>query len=167
MKKKIDLWIVREQLPFTLPLLGLAAVWFASGWAQFASMLQQPTVYYDKPAEQAAHAVVPAATYIFLLGLALYSVASAWGKRIANSLPESRVAKAGRGFTTLAVIVALIAGAIYAIVILMTGLNRFGGSGTELVHVFSVYVPIILDAALLVYVILRSFVNSKGDDEDE
>lgn len=163
----MDLWIVREQLPFTLPLLGLAAVWFASGWAQIASLLQQPTVYYTKPADQAAHAYVPAATYIFLVGLALFAVASAWGKRIANSLPESRVAKVGRGFTTLAVVVGLIAGAIFAFVTFMSGFNNGGGYGNELVHIFSVYVPIILDAALLVYLILRAFVSSKGDDEDE
>ena len=167
MKKKLDLWIVREQLPFTLPLLGLAAVWFASGWAQIANMLQQPDVNYDKPADQAAHAYVPAAIYVFLLGLALFSIAAAWAKRIANSLPESRVAKAGRGFSTLAVIVALIAGAIFAFATFMSGFNGMGANGNELVHIFRVYVPIILDAALLVYVILRSFVGQKEEDEDE
>jgi len=164
MKKKLGFWIVEEQLPFAFPLLGLAVLWFASGWAQLAELFQEPAYYYQDSALAAANQSVHAAVYIFFLGIASLGAASIIGKRIARRLPESRVAKSARGFTTLASIFTLILGVIYGFATFTMGFSTNGAN--ELVRIFSVYVPIILDAGLLVAVILLSFVARNEGEED-
>jgi cytochrome bd-type quinol oxidase subunit 2 len=163
MKKKLGFWIVEEQLPFVLPLFGLAILWFASGWAQLAELLQRPNYYvvgtYSQN-DQYLHASI----YIFLVALVLLGAATVIGKRIARGLPESRIAKSARGFTTLSAIFTLILGVIFGFATFMTGYQA--NQGTELLRIFSVYVPILLDAALLVSVIIFSFV-AKGEGEDD
>ena len=162
MKKKYGFWIVEEQLPFVFPLLGLAVLWFAFGWAQFADLLQEPAFYYQGSA--ASHQTLHASIYIFFVGIAVLGTTTVIGKRIARKLPESRIAKSAMGFTTLSAIFTLILGVIYGFA---NFTMNFGTRGSdELVRIFTVYVPIILDAGLLVAVILLSFVARHEGEED-
>jgi dolichol kinase len=112
----------------------------------------------------AANQSVHAAVYIFFVGIAALGAASIIGKRIARRLPESRIVKSARGFTTLASIFTLILGVIYGFATFTMGFSTNGAN--ELVRIFSVYVPIILDAGLLVAVILLSFVARNEGEED-
>jgi hypothetical protein len=167
MKKKFGFWIVEEQLPFVFPLFGLAVLWFASGWAQIVDMLQEPAYYYTGKAV-AAHEYVHGSVYIFFVGIAVLGAMSVASRRIARRLPESRIAKSAMGFSTLSTITTLIIGVVYGFVTFIAGY----GSGdpslqhNELVRIFSVYVPIILDAGLLVAVILLSFVSHNDGEEN-
>ena len=164
MKKKLGFWIVEEQLPFVFPLFGLAVLWFASGWAQIAELLQRPN-YYVVGATSQNDQYLHAAVYIFLFALVVLGAVTVIGKRIARGLPESRIAKSARGFTTLSAIFTLILGVIFGFATFMSGYQA--NQGNEILRIFSVYVPILLDAALLVAVIIFSFVAKGEGEEDE
>jgi len=158
----------KDRLAIALPLLGLSVMWVAFLLAQYTDLFatdpwKTPTGVYDASLE-----TVHPSTYIFLVGIAAVGISSVWAKGLAASAQESNLAKAAKGFTIIAVIASLIIGVIY-------GFAQFGNAfgyapegvqRNELVRVFGVYVPILLDAALLVFIILKAFVGHKEEENE-
>lgn len=99
-------------------------------------------------------------TYLILLAIAVSLVSSLIGRRIAASkLRQNENTSLNRNvytFTTITTMSALIAAVIYAIAIYMS--NQFDNKGDAILRLLQLYIPIILDAALLVFGILRAFV---------
>ncbi len=110
--------------------------------------------------------------YLLLVAIAGFSYTSVVGQRIAiearGELGEhNAMARAAQRFTTLAVVVALAFGAIFAIGNFM---GAFGNSSSNadnaVVRILDVYLPILLATGLVVFVILRAFVFREGDHQD-
>lgn len=158
----------KDRLAIASPLLGLAGMWLAFLLAQYSDLFvsnpwQSATGGYDVTLE-----TVHPSTYLFLVGIAAVAVSSVWAKSLAAKAGDTNLAKAAHGFTIIAVIASLIIGVVY-------GFGQFGlafgnaPSGVnhnELVRIFGVYVPILLDAGLLVFVILKAFVGHKEEEND-
>ena len=111
-------------------------------------------------------------TYLFLLVLAILVVTSLIGRRIAGAKrevdPNLRLHRNVYTFTTVTVMSSLIVAVIYALVIFFS--NQFIGSAQvhddPVLRLLTLYVPILLDAALIVFGILRAFVvKPKGDSK--
>ena len=99
-------------------------------------------------------------TYLILLALAIGLGSSLLGRRIAGfKLQQNENLNLNRNvytFTTITTMTALIGAVIYAIAIFMT--NQFGAKADPMLRLLQLYIPIILDAGLLVFGILRAFV---------
>lgn len=158
----------KDRMAIALPLIGLSVLWLAFLLAQYTDLFvrnpwQTPTGEYDVSLES-----VHPSTYIFLVGIAAVAFTSVWAKSLAHRAGDTKLAKAAHGYTIIAVIASLIIGVIY-------GFGQFGSAfgyadnaqHNQLVRILGVYVPILLDAALLVFVILKAFVGQKADEEDE
>ena len=159
----------RARIAIALPLGGLVVIWFAMLAALVADLfVRDPWAYsngYNVRAES-----VHASTYLFLFGIAALGFFSVEGRRLALSADESRLTKLAKGFGTVAVIISLIIGVIYGFGNFMGAFNGSGPAGTqhnELYRILGVYLPILLDAGLLVFLILRAFVGQHKEAEDE
>jgi hypothetical protein len=93
--------------------------------------------------------------------LALYGQRLALRARALAGVDDS-LARAAHRFTTFAVIVALVAGAFFAIGNFLGAFNTFIDREENLtVRLFDVYIPILLATGLVVYILLRAFVFRK------
>jgi hypothetical protein len=144
-------------------------MWFAMLAALTAELfVRDPWAYsngYNVNAE-----TVHASTYLFLVGIAALGFLSVEGRRLAAASDDARPARLAKGFGTVAVIVSLILGVIFGFGNFMGAFNGSGPAGTqhnELYRILGVYLPILLDAGLLVFLILRAFVGQHKEDEDE
>jgi hypothetical protein len=157
--------IGRGQLALGLPLAGLVFFWFFTLFGQVANLYLQYGANYNNWSAQRNDFQL--ATYLFLIGAAGLGIASVTARRMAHDLHTTRLERAIRGFSLVAVFVALIICTVFGIGIFMSNFNNnFYNYGTtktqpvnELMRVVNVYVPILLDAALMVFVILRAFVG--------
>lgn len=152
-----------------LPLIGLLAAWVSFMGAVLAD-LYVPLPRYDvngNTIEQ--QEVFHIAPYLFLLGIAAVAITSliaqGWAVRARQeSKDKSSLARAAQRFTTLGIVIGLAAGAIFAIGNFMGAFNSYAGRAENaLLRIFSVYVPIILATALVVYVLLAAFVFRHDD----
>jgi hypothetical protein len=105
-------------------------------------------------------------TYLFLGGIALFSVLASIAHRRADHLYHSAgahdlAARAAFRFATLAVIVGLVSGAIFAISVFLGSFSNYGGTTTPLGRFLGVYLPILLATVLVVLVLLRATVFRK------
>lgn len=104
------------------------------------------------------------ATYLYLLGISAAGIASltaqGWAVKSRLELGEqNQLSRAAHRFSNFAVIVSLVAGAIFAIGNFMGGFNSFPArSESLLIRLVNLYLPIILATALVVTVLLRAFV---------
>lgn len=107
--------------------------------------------------------------WVYLLGFILVSLASLFGLQISRTSGDSKFARAGRQFATVAVIISLVVTAIFTFATFMTSFESFGyyDAPTLTQRLFNVYGPIIVAAAVEIFVILKAFVTKKGADEDE
>jgi uncharacterized membrane protein len=102
-------------------------------------------------------------TYLVLLIIAILVVSSLIGRRISGGRlghdANLRLNRNVYGFTTITMISSLIAAAVYALAVFFSNLG-FGGPQQHdpVVRLLSLYLPIVLDAALLIFGILRAFV---------
>ena len=150
-----------------LPLAGFVVLWIAVVAGSFFN-LYEPQVHWPYKGEPKYPQVVHLAIYSFLVGLAALGISSVYARRLAVNSTPTRLTKSAGGFALVSVIIALLIGAIYGIVSLFTGINNVGqGADTEVFRILNLYVPIVLDAALLIFVILKSFVGLRKEDEDE
>lgn len=154
--------IKQEKKAIRLPLFGLTLAWlFFVGAAFYQLFIDYPV--YDEMGNYVSPApTVQLDTYLFLLGIAALAVSSLLGQRLSLRLREtddSLLARGAQRFTTLAVIVSLVAGAVYAVGTFLGAFNNYSGrEASPLVRIFGVYVPIILATALVVAVLLFAFV---------
>lgn len=152
------------------PLLGLIGGWVFFMFAAWSNLFVQPE--YDAQGMWLNEGpIIRPSTYLYLAGIATFSLASLKGLKISAALrtqqnqPEGLTLAAYR-LGNLSVIIALAGGAIFA---LASFLGAFGGSTAEaslLERLLGVYLPIVLATALVVVVLLLAFVfrNDRKDD---
>jgi hypothetical protein len=163
--------IGRGRVALGLPLLGLVGLWAVFLGAQITDLYQQYGSNYGNSAVQQNEFHI--STYLFLVGIAILGLTSVTARRMAHQLNATALERAVRGFSLVAVFVALIIGAIFGVgnfmANFMTTVSYAPGSGyvapSELMRVFNVYIPIVLDAAIMVFVIIRAFVNPVDEAE--
>jgi MFS family permease len=160
-----------------LPLIGLTLGWLLF-MATIWSNLYVPMPAYDESGNTITEAQVQLSTYLFLLGIAAFSLFALLGQRKVLAIrrtDDSPLAKSVHRATNLAVILSLVAGAIYAIGNFLGAFNSYSGRDVSpLVRIFGVYVPIVLATILVVAIVLLAFVfrkdapdlaSSEPDDE--
>lgn len=154
MEKKIRINLV-------LPLLGVTVAWVAMVLAAFLDLQQNQ--YWDRPAVE-----VKASTYVVLVGLVIGALLALWGfKRadVAHSRDEKTpLIRAEYRFTALLIIIGMVFLAIFAIA---TFIGSFAtsafpsGSPTVTGRILGVYLPIVLAAAAVVFVLLQATLYRK------
>ena len=157
------------RIAIALPLGGLVILWFAALGAQIADLfVRDPWAYLG--GYQVSAETVRLSTYLVLLGVAALGFFAVEGRRLAASESHERLAKTARGFGTVAVIVSLIVGVIYGFATFISAFSYSipqGMQHNEVVRILGVYLPILLDAGILVFVILRAFVGQHKEADDE
>jgi hypothetical protein len=131
--------------------------------------LFEPDGYYSGPMGDVYNPgpEVRATTYLFLGGIALFSVLASIAHRRADheyhaSGAKDAGARAAFSFATVAVIVGLVSGAIYAISVFMGSFSNNGQTTTPLGRFLGVYLPILMATVLVVLVLLRATVFRKS-----
>lgn len=147
------------------PLIGLVVGWTLFMFAFYANLFVYP-IYDSQGMYQGEEQIVRISTYLFLAGIIVFGLLALSGQRMALGArelagPENSLARAAHRFGNLAVIVALVAGAVYAIGNFLGAFSSFDRDENLVVRLFDVYVPILLATALVVYVLLRAFVFRK------
>lgn len=165
------------KLSVILPLIGLTL-----GWISFIAAIYTDLFYpfpeYGLNGELLTEPQVQISTYLFLIGIAVFSGFALWGQKRALKLRnenDTALAKSSHRLNNLAVIVALAVGAFYAIGNFLGAFNNYDSREADpLVRIFGVYVPIVLATILVVALILFAFVfrqdapdleNTQKDEE--
>ena len=152
----------KVRLALALPLIGLVTTWFTFMISAYFDLTTEQTYYNNTGQAIFATPTVQLSTYLILLGITAFAVSATIGQRLALSeraRSDSPMAITAHRFTNLAVILSLVAGAVYAIGTFLGAFNGFDSrDASALVRIFGVYVPIILATALVVFVLLIAFV---------
>ena len=159
----MELTAVKNTLRF--PLFALIFTWLSFMVAIYIGIRNPQIRYTDQGQTIYPDPYVQMQTYVFLLGISVFALVALWSLRKAVSLrvaKEPSLARASHRFNNLAVILSLLAGAIFAI-------GNFLGAWTSYdptyepvtIRLLNVYVPIILATALVVLVLLFAFVFRK------
>ena len=160
----------RGPVALSIPLLGLVVMWLLTILGMLSDLYTNYGVYWDNYALQ--QELFHLSTYLFLAGVTILGFSAVVARHMAHSLTSNRWESAIRGFTLVAVIAALIICTIFGVGIFMSNFMRVSvGSGqpapNELMRIVNVYIPIVLDAAVMVFLILRAFVNKVEEPEDD
>jgi hypothetical protein len=148
------------------PLIGLVVGWTLFMFAIYSTLFVYP-IYDSQGTYQGEEQIVQPATYLFLAGIVVFGLLALGGQRLALRArelagPEHSLARAAHRFGNLAVIIALVGGAIYAIGTFLGAFTSFSDREENLfIRLFDVYVPILLATGLVVYILLRAFVFRK------
>ena len=157
--------IKRSKLAIMVPLAGLVAGWSLFMGAIYSDLFVALPSYDNQGNYIGPEPTVQLSTYLFLLGITAFGIASLIGQTIAlrvRTEEDQTLAKAAHRFTNLLVIISLVAGAVYAIGNFLGAFNNYASRDASLlVRLFGVYVPILLATALVVVVLLRAFVFRK------
>ena len=157
--------IKRSKLAIMVPLAGLVAGWSLFMGAIYSDLFVALPSYDNQGNYIGPEPTVQLSTYLFLLGITAFGIASLIGQTIAlrvRTEEDQPLAKAAHRFTNLLVIISLVAGAVYAIGNFLGAFNNYASRDASLlVRLFGVYVPILLATALVVVVLLRAFVFRK------
>jgi hypothetical protein len=162
--------LVQKAIAF--PLIGEIWGWLFFVAAVFANQLQNNLNYGTQYQPLPAPEIVHLGTYLFLVAIAGFAFSAIWGQSLAIRAraeldEDNHLARAAQRFTTLAVVVALAFGAIYAIGNFM---GAFGYSSSNAqnagIRILDVYLPILLATGLVVFVILRAFVFREGEHQE-
>lgn len=118
---------------------------------------EEPFRYYESIYEP----VVSPSTYLFLTGILVFAVTALWARQISNrtnaAFESTRLSKTASAWSFIAVILALAAGVIFGFATFVESLQRAEDIDVG-VRLLSTYVPILLTAGLLLFVVLRAFV---------
>jgi hypothetical protein len=144
-----------------LPLAGLTIAWLLAVFAAYTDVLVQAANFNpDGSYEQEVRASI----YLIFLAITAVAVLSLFGQRIALKLRienDFLLARAAHRFANLAIILSLLAGAIFAIGNFLGAFGDFNRDASAVVRIFGVYVPIVLTTALVVTILLFGFVFRK------
>lgn len=154
------------------PLVGIAFAWLTFMGANYSDLLIRPTLdEYGNYLYESQ--MVRASTYLFLLGISVFATTALASLNLAVKARESEyehpgLVRSAFRFANLAVILSLVAGAIYAIGNFMAAFNGsdLGRNGNLVLRAFGVYVPIVLATAVVVFVLLRAFVFRRDQIEE-
>jgi hypothetical protein len=156
----------RGKLALALPPIGLFVFWLATLVGAYFEL------FVDYPQHQSAsynssNAFHPI-SYALLIGYAAVGFASVTARRMSLRAAPSRLNSAVKTFSLVFVIGSLITGAILGFAWFVGNFMIGAGTGVdEGMRVVNVYLPILIDAALLVFFILRAFVFTHTDDDDD
>jgi len=155
-----------SKLAILTPLIGLIAGWKMFMLALYAGLFVYP-IYDAQGMYQGEEQIVRPSTYLFLGGIVIFGLLALYGQRIAlraRTLAgnEDLLSRAAHRFTNFMVIVALVAGSVFAIGNFLGAFNTYiDREENLLVRLFDVYIPILLATALVVFILLRAFVFRK------
>lgn len=155
-----------SKLAILAPLVGLIGGWKFFMFAIYAGLFVYP-IYDAQGMYQGDEQIIRPSTYLFLSGIVTFGLLALYGQRLAlraRSLAgvDDALARAAHRFTTFSVIVALVAGAFFAIGNFLGAFNTYIDREENLtVRLFDVYIPILLATGLVVYILLRAFVFRK------
>jgi hypothetical protein len=155
-----------SKLAILTPLIGLIGGWKFFMFAIYAGLFVYP-IYDAQGMYQGEEQIIRPSTYLFLTGIVIFGLLALYGQRLAlraRSLAgvDDALARAAHRFTNFGVIVALVAGAFFAIGNFLGAFNTYIDREENLtVRLFDVYIPILLSTGLVVYIILRAFVFRK------
>jgi heme/copper-type cytochrome/quinol oxidase subunit 2 len=164
--------LTQVQKAIALPLIGEVWGWLFFVGAILANQIQNNLSYGTQYPPFPAPEIVHVGTYLFLIAIAGFSLSAIWSQSLAISAraelgEEHALARAAQRFATLAVVLALAFGAIFAIGNFM---GAFGYSSSNaqnaVVRILDVYLPILLATAMVVFVILKAFVFRQGEHQD-
>jgi hypothetical protein len=166
--------LTQVQQAIATPLIGEVWGWLFFVAAILANQLQSSSNYGvgNMYVVVTPPDIVHIGTYLFLIAIAGFSAAAIRGQSLAMKaraeLGEANaLARAAQRFTTLAVVLALVFGAIFAIGNFM---GAFGFSSSQArnagIRILDVYLPILLATAMVVFVILKAFVFRQGEHQD-
>jgi hypothetical protein len=154
------------KLAILAPLVGLIGGWKFFMFAIYAGLFVYP-IYDSQGMYQGDEQIIRPSTYLFLSGIVIFGLLALYGQRLAlraRALAgvDDALARAAHRFTNFAVIVALVAGAFFAIGNFLGAFNTYIDREENLtVRLFDVYIPILLATGLVVYILLRAFVFRK------
>ncbi len=159
-----------ENRAIALPLLGLLVAWAFFMVSQYVSLFTPQPAYDTMGQLIEARDYIDFSPYLSLLGIASGSIAALFGLNMAvearhQNGEEDPLSRAAHRFTTLTVIIGLVAGAIFAIGNFMGAFNNFGNREGVTSRLIDVYIPIILATALVIFVLLKAFVLRKDQLE--
>lgn len=153
------------RLGLVLPLVGLTVAWVSMMVASFMDLGANyyTSTGYPDPAG------VKVSTYVVLLGLAITSGLALWGFKLADAehlKSETPLVRATFRFTGLTIVLALAFDVIFAFTTFISSFNSngvFNGAPPTLLERFlGVYLPIILVAGLIVFVLLQATLFRKS-----
>lgn len=159
------------QKALLLPLLGLGAAWVLFMAASFSELFVQP-VYDAEGFWISDGPAVRASTYLYLAGIAAFSVLSFLSLRMTGRHRllvgvDEPLTKAAYRFANLSVIIGLAGSVIFGISTFLGAFNRFGGDPDLGSRLLGVYIPIVIAAALVVAIILVAFVFRTDGPADD
>jgi hypothetical protein len=146
-------------------IVGIDIAWLGMVLANYAGLYESPEYNEFGRLISGSDALTKASTYIFLLALAGFALFSGLAYRMADhevvkktkgSLPVFRV-------TSVAVIVALVSLAIFAISAFFASFNVYGPTKGIVDQLLGVYLPIVLAAAVCVFLLLSATVYRKSE----
>ena len=155
-----------SKLAILSPLVGLIGGWKLFMFAIYAGLFVYP-IYDAQGMYQGDEQIIRPSTYLYLSGIVLFGLLALYGQRLSLRARElagvdDSLARAAHRFTNFAVIVALVAGSVFAIGNFLGAFNTYIDREENLtVRLFDVYVPILLATGLVVYILLRAFVFRK------
>jgi len=155
-----------SKLAILTPLVGLIGGWKFFMFAIYAGLFVYP-IYDAQGMYQGDEQIIRPSTYLFLSGIVIFGLLALYGQRLALRARaiagvDDALARAAHRFTNFAVIVALVAGAFFAIGNFLGAFNTYIDREENLtVRLFDVYIPILLATGLVVYILLRAFVFRK------
>ena len=148
-----------------LPLIGLSAAWLLFMIADYVQSLV-PRGTYEKNGDY----IYPdprfsVEIYLFFAGITAFAIFALAGQKLALRLrteEDSALAISAHRLNNLAVVLSLVAGAVFAIGNFLGAWNSYAPSSEPLgLRLLNVYLPIVLATALVVFVILSAFVFRK------
>jgi magnesium-transporting ATPase (P-type) len=159
--------VTTSQRAILAPLLGLALGWSFFMFAAWSNLFIQPV--YDASGFVSEGPSIRPSTYLYLAGIAVFSVGAFIGLSLARSQrarsePEDPLNLAAYRFGSLSVIIALAGGAIFAIGNFLTALGNRAEESLA-ARIGGVYLPIVLATALVVTLLLASFVRRSAESE--
>ncbi len=155
-----------SKLAIITPLIGLVGGWKMFMFALYAELFVYP-LYDAQGMYQGMQQIVRPSTYLYLGGIVIFGLLALYGQQLALRArqlagTENLLARAAHRFTNFTVIVALVAGSVFAIGNFLGAFNTFIEREENLaVRLFDVYLPILLATALVVFILLRAFVFRK------
>lgn len=158
-----------------LTLIGLNAAWVITMFANYASHVENIGSQVMVGDTWKGPGEIRTSTFLFLAAIAVFAIVASIAHRIADQQQAlagegNRAAHAAFRFASLAVIIGLVAGAIFAISTFLSSFQTYSPTPVTLVgRLVGVYLPIILATALVIYVLLQVTVFRKsapsGKDE--
>ena len=142
-----------------LPLLGVTVAWVATVLATYLDLgINQ---YYGN----VPFVEVRPSTYVVLAGLVIGSLLALWGFKRADAAhakdDKTPLIRAEYRFTALLIILGMVFLAIFAINTFMGSFTMYSPQPTVLGRIFGVYLPIVLAAGAVVFVLLQATLYRK------